>query len=72
MDNNAIQVVAASPDGKKIEHWAVAAGPQRALVEVLRRVPKGWMVTLTGESLNPQEAAALDVRPFEVRKLGSR
>lgn len=71
--NNASQVVAASPDGKKIEYWAVAAGPQSTLVEVLRRVPKGWMVTLAGESLNPKEAAVLDdVRPFEVRKLGIR
>jgi hypothetical protein len=30
------------------------------------------MVTLTGETLNPKEAAVLDVRPFEVRKLGIR
>jgi hypothetical protein len=70
---NAIQIVAATPDGKnKLEYWAVTAPPQTALVEVLQRVPAGWMVTLTGETLNPQEAAALDLRPFEVRKLGHR
>lgn len=70
---DAIQIVAASPDGKnKMEYWAVTAPPQAALVEVLRRVPAGWMVTLAGETLNPREAAVLDLRPFEVRKLGHK
>jgi hypothetical protein len=70
---DAIYVVAATSVGhKKREYWAVAAEPRTALVEVLKRVPPGWMVTLTGETLNAREAAALDVRPFEVRKLGSR
>lgn len=70
---DAIQIVAASPDGKnKMEYWAVTAPPQAALVEVLLRVPAGWMVTLAGETLNPREAAVLDLRPFEVRKLGHK
>lgn len=71
LNMDAIHIVAATQDGKKLQFWAVAAEPQRALVEVLQRVPSGWMVTLTGENLNPQEAAALGVRPFEVRKLGT-
>jgi hypothetical protein len=40
--NDAIQVVAASLDCKKIEYWTVAAGPQSHLVEVLHRAPKEW------------------------------
>lgn len=66
-----IHVVAATGEDRT-EFWAVAATPTKALVEVLQRLPAGWMVTLTGESLTLQEGAELHFRPNEVRKLGLR
>jgi len=73
VSSDEIKIVAASsPDGKKIEYWAVAAEPQIALIEILQRLPSGWMVGLTGENLTLQEAAVLDMYPSGVRKLQCR
>ena len=67
-----IQIIAAKGNGTT-ELWAVAGSPERALTDVLHCLPSGWIVTLTGETLTPQEAAAFDIHSTEPRKLkGSR
>jgi hypothetical protein len=63
-----IHIIAAKGDGN-IEFWAVAGTPETALTEVLRSLPPGWIVTLTGESITPEEAATLDVHSAEPQKL---
>ena len=65
---DAIQIIAAKGNGNT-ELWAVAGPPQRALTDVLRCLPLGWIVTLTGESLTFEEAAALDIHSIEPQKL---
>ena len=57
---DAIQIIAAKGNGNT-ELWAVAGTPERALSDVLRCLPSGWIVTLTGESLTFEEAAAFDI-----------
>jgi len=64
-----IQVIAATQDGTNKEYWAVIGTPTMALAEIRQYLPPGWMVTLTGTSLTPQEAAALDIGADKVRKL---
>jgi hypothetical protein len=64
-----IQIIIASPDGKRKELWVATGTPEAALVQVRQYLPAGWMVTLTGSSLTPQQAAVLDLHPNEVRKL---
>jgi len=66
---DAIHILAATKDGKNTELWAVAGTPQRALWQLRERLPSGWMVTLTGNSLTPKQATILDVRQDEPRKL---
>jgi hypothetical protein len=63
-----IQIIAAKGDGST-QLWAVAGTPDGALREILRCLPSGWIVTLTGESLTPEEAVALDIHSTEPRKL---
>ena len=65
---DAIQIIAAKGDGNT-ELWAVAGTPERALTDVLRCLPSGWIVTLTGESLTFEEAAAFDIHSTEPQKL---
>jgi hypothetical protein len=65
---DAIQIIAAKGDGNT-ELWAVAGTPERALTDVLRCLPSGWIVTLTGESLTPEEAVELDIHSTEPQKL---
>ena len=65
---DAIQIVAAKGNGIT-ELWAVAGTPERALTDLLRRLPSGWIVTLTGESLTPDEAAVFDISFSEPQKL---
>jgi len=65
---DAIQIIAAKGNGNT-ELWAVAGTPQKALTDVLRCLPSGWIVTLTGESLTFEEAAALDIHSIEPQKL---
>jgi hypothetical protein len=64
----AIHIIVAKGGGNT-ELWAVAGTPETALTDVLRSLPPGWIVTLTGESLTPEEASALDIRSAEPRKL---
>jgi len=64
----AVHIIAAKGDGNT-ELWAVAGRPETALTDVLRSLPPGWIVTLTGESLTPEEAATLDLHATEPRKL---
>lgn len=64
-----IHIVAASQDGKSSELWISAGSPEAALVKVRQQLPAGWMVTLTGNSLTPKQAAVLHLRPDEARKL---
>jgi hypothetical protein len=64
-----IQIIVASPDGKRKELWAATGTPEAALVQVRQHLPAGWMVTLTGSSLTPRQAAVLDLYPNEVWKL---
>ena len=55
--------------GREIQYWAVSNTPVKALAEVLRRLPRNWMITLTGQSLTAEEAEILEIRPGDVRKL---
>jgi hypothetical protein len=64
-----IQIIVASPDGRRKELWAATGTPEAALVQVRQHLPAGLMVTLTGSSLTPRQAAVLDLYPNEVRKL---
>ena len=66
---DAVYLVIASKDGQA-ELWAAAGTPGKALAEVRGYLPSGWMFTLTGETLAPEEAATLDIRPGNVRWLG--
>jgi hypothetical protein len=64
-----VHIVVASPDGKRKELWVATGTPEAALIQVRQHLPAGWMVTLTGSSLTPQQARVLDLYPNEVRKL---
>ncbi len=64
-----VQVIAAIRDGTNKDYWAVAGTPTEALTEIRQHLPPGWMFTLTGTSLTPKEAAALDMGTDKVRKL---
>ena len=66
---DAVYLVIASKDGQA-ELWAASGTPGKALAEVRGYLPSGWMFTLTGETLSPEEAATLDIRPGNVRWLG--
>lgn len=55
--------------GRERQLWVVADTADRALAEVLRRLPGDWMITLTGETLSNEEAQVLNIQPNEVRKL---
>lgn len=66
---DAVYLVIASKDGQA-ELWAASGTPGKALAEVRGYLPSGWMFTLTGETLSPEEAAMLDIRPGNVRWIG--
>ena len=63
-----IRIIAAKGDGNT-ELWAVTGTPERALTDLLHCLPSGWIVTLTGESLTPEDAAAFDIHSTEPQKL---
>jgi len=63
-----VVLINAKGDGR-IELWAVGAPSVRGLEILRQHLPPGWMVSLTGEGLTFKEAAVLDIRPNEVRKL---
>lgn len=64
-----IHLIVASPDGKRKELWAATGTPEAALVQVRQHLPPGWMVTLSGNGLTARQAAVLNLRPNEARKL---
>ena len=65
---DAVYVVLASKVGHS-ELWASAGSPGKALAAVRDQLPSGWLLTLTGECLPPEEAAPLGIVPGEVRCL---
>lgn len=65
---DAVYLVVASKDGQT-ELWAASGTPGKALAYVRGYLPSGWLLTLTGEKLSPEEAATLDIRPGDVRWL---
>lgn len=54
-------LVFASKDGQN-ELWAAAGTPGRALAEVRDYLAPGWLLTLTGESLLPEQVTMTGVR----------
>jgi hypothetical protein len=63
-----IYIVAATGDGKT-QLWAAAGTPGRALADVRKYLPSGWIITLTGECLTSREAEILGIGPDDVRKI---
>lgn len=61
-------VVLASKDDHA-ELWAATGLPASALAQVRDYLPSGWLLTLTGEKLSAEEAAALDIPIGGVRRL---
>jgi hypothetical protein len=65
---DAVYVVVASKDGLT-EHWAALGTAGGVLADVRRYLPSGWLLTLSGEKLSPEEADGLGIRPGDVRRL---
>ena len=65
---DAVYVVLASNVGQT-ERWATTGTPGKALAAVRDHLPTGWLLTLTGDCLPPEEAAPLGIVPGEVRCL---
>lgn len=63
-----IYVVLATRGGDA-QLWVVADTAEKALAEVMRRLPSDWLITLTGETLTESEAELLDIQPNEARRL---
>lgn len=53
----------------RAELWAGPGTPAKALAEVRDYLPSGWLLTLTGEKLSAEQAAALDIPPGSVHRL---
>jgi len=53
----------------KRQLWVAAAKPEQAVTLVLSAVPEGWTATTTGGRLTPEQGAALNLKPGEVREL---
>jgi hypothetical protein len=66
---DAVYLVIASKDAQA-ELWAAAGTPGKALAEVRGYLPSGWMLTLTGETLSPEDATKLDIGQGNVRWMG--
>ena len=49
--------------------WVAAAKPDQAVTLVLCAVPVGWTASLADGHLTPNEEAALNLKPGEVREL---
>jgi hypothetical protein len=65
---DAVYVVLASKVGQT-ELWAITGTPGKALAAVRDYLPSGWLLTLTGECLPPEQAAPLGIVPGEPRCL---
>ena len=65
---DAVYVVLASKVGQT-ELWATTGTPGKALAAVRAHLQTGWLLTLTGDCLPPEEAAPLGIVPGEVRCL---
>jgi len=65
---DAVYVVVASKD-ELTEHWAALGTAGQVLAQVRRYLPSGWLLSLTGEKLSPEEADALGIRPGNVCRL---
>jgi hypothetical protein len=65
---DAVYLVFASKDGQG-QLWAARGAPGKALAEVRDHLPSGSLLTLTGQSLLPEHATALNIRPGEICKL---
>lgn len=65
---DAVYVVLASKVGQT-ELWATRGTPGKALATIRDHLPSGWLLTLTGQCLPPEEMAPLDIVPGEVRCL---
>jgi hypothetical protein len=53
----------------KKQLWVAAAAREDAVTLVLSAVPEGWMASLSGIRLKPEEVALLKMKPGEVREL---
>jgi hypothetical protein len=49
--------------------WAAAANPEQALTLVLNVIPEGWAVSLSDESLTPEQEKILNLGPGEACEL---
>jgi hypothetical protein len=65
---DAVYLVFASKDGQG-QLWAARGAPGKALAEVRGHLPSGSLLTLTGQTLLPERAAILNIRPGEICKL---
>ena len=63
-----IHVVSAT-DGETTHLWAVATPRERAVAAIQPMLDAGWVVTLTNRLLTPDEAASLNLRPGDVRRI---
>ena len=63
-----IQLVIASKEGFRPQHWAVAIPRDEALDFIQKQLP-GWNVKLSVQHLTPAQVAKLELRPGEAREV---
>jgi hypothetical protein len=63
-----VEVVTDSSVSPERHLWVAAAKPDQAVTLVLCAVPLGWIATIAGERLTPEQEAALNLKPGEVRE----
>ena len=56
-------------DDLEYQIWMAATSREDAVSRVLDRVPEGWAASLLEQSLDPNKAAGLKLRPGDVRVL---
>jgi hypothetical protein len=63
-----IHLVRVMTDSGERQIWLAATGRDEAVDQVLDFVPEGWSASLIQRELDPDDAAALNLNPGEVRQ----
>ena len=64
-----VHLVRVITDDLEYQIWVAATSRDEAVSRVLDCVPEGWSASLLEQSLDPNKAAGLKLRPGDVRAL---
>ena len=64
-----VHLVRVITDDREYRFWVAATLRDEAVSKVLDCVPEGWAASLLDQNLEPNEVAALNLQPGDVREL---